>query len=595
MAELALAVVALTVTAIDEYQKTKKCCKLLTKSSKYIKIYLIDLEVQRAKFRTALQALLSRCVGDDHARLMAADQNHSSWDDEEVISSFVEQLAAVRKAFAGLVDLISDALTKVRKCLERFEGSDGNQTINAFKDGALLLSTNSSIESSLNTLKSRTDDLTSLVRSITERQPRTQPRKADWEGRRQVTRFQNVQHTATDLYEALGHACTKHTGHQVHLNLQPVLADPTQVKFTVAFSHLSLTPTPDENGVCPQSTWLTVESQLTGGIQSTVTVDEASVGQVQQSLKRAFDGEETTRKPLPQPKKLVKKKKVQFLNTSADEKGVDSVPPISPPPLSNLCTNSNFCNHLQKFVTRVKPSSAAIGYLELSGCSKHLIYIYSKSQTVRRAAAASPALQSLHKILQTAKSDVTQASALSIAHKIRLARQLGIAVLQFHATPWLHRSWSSKEVLVASSAETPDPENTSFATPEAYVSARIHGPHGPLARVNTDPSPIIVRNALLFRLGVMLLELAFGSPLSELTTDRDRQTTHPTNVEFVTADRLRKQVSAYMGPKYAEITRKCIHCDFGCDFDLNMSKLQVGFYCDVICELEKLEDRMKEF
>jgi hypothetical protein len=91
----------------------------------------------------------------------------------------------------------------------------------------------------------------------------------------------------------------------------------------------------------------------------------------------------------------------------------------------------------------------------------------------------------------------------------------------------------------------------------------------------------------------MLLELAFESPLNELTIERDRDHTHTGNTEYLTANPLSQEVSAKMGPRYAEVAMKCVQCDFGYGFDLEQSKLREGFYRDVIFELVKLEDGMK--
>jgi hypothetical protein len=48
-----------------------------------------------------------------------------------------------------------------------------------------------------------------------------------------------------------------------------------------------------------------------------------------------------------------------------------------------------------------------------------------------------------------------------------------------------------------------------------------------------------------------------------------------------------------MGPKYAEVVRKCIQCDFGYGDDLGETRLQEGFHQDVICRLEELEDTFR--
>lgn len=45
-----------------------------------------------------------------------------------------------------------------------------------------------------------------------------------------------------------------------------------------------------------------------------------------------------------------------------------------------------------------------------------------------------------------------------------------------------------------------------------------------------------------------------------------------------------------LGSTYGQIVRKCLTCDFGRGDDLNEPTLQVEFYKDVVCELERLEE-----
>ena len=593
---IVLALAPLVISCFEDYGEVAKFVKAFKKYTKLVKNHTSVLNIQQTIFLKANERLLGQCLNDvEEARRMLADRSHCGWSDEGICSLYVERLAGSRQAFEDSVALITSELATIKTTLSTFDvtGNEHSDDASSLKKKIKYAFKQSNIDVSLKNLTEKTRDFVSLVDLTGLSEQRTTLHKSSIKTRKQISRFSEVQENAFDLYQALGHACTKHTGHQAHLSLQPICADPTQVKFTIAFSQLSLTPSQDEQSPCSKSTWLTVESRLTGRIQSTIA-NEPMV-HTQQALKRALNEDDQAFTSPTCPKKLVKKR-VQILVPPTNNNVVKVMPHIPAPALTNLCTHSNFCNRLQKFVAESKPCSAAVGYLELSGSSKHLIYVDSKSQTVTRTQPATGTIKSLRKMLRAAKSDITQSSSFSVLHKIRLAHQLATAVLQFHATPWLRRSWSSDEVLISLTPMTTHyGDNGNRLSPEAYVSAQIHGPNGPLTRVATSPSPIVVRNLLLFRLGVMLLEIAYASPLSDMTIDRDRQTSDPVNTEYFTADRLCRQVSAHMGPKYAEITRKCIHCDFGCDFDLKLSKLQEGFHQDVICELEKLEERMKEW
>jgi len=78
-----------------------------------------------------------------------------------------------------------------------------------------------------------------------------------------------------------------------------------------------------------------------------------------------------------------------------------------------------------------------------------------------------------------------------------------------------------------------------------------------------------------------------------MTKESDKQSVDAGNAEYLTADRLSKRVSSHMGPRYAEVVKKCVHCYFASGNDLSQSKLQSEFFQDVVCELQKLEQRAK--
>lgn len=581
-----LAIVPLVISAFEDYRNTAACIRTFRNCSSILKTHLKTLRIQELIFRKAHERLLADCLDDDeHARQMLTDEAHPSWRDVEIAEEYVRRLGDARDAFEASIGLVSEALAAIRTKLGELEiPSDDSKHI---RKRIKLAFKNSNIETSLDTLTERTRDFVSLVDLTQSRPTKTSRNACPLHVRKQVSQFSRVKETADDLYQALGSACTKHTDHQAHLSLEPVCCNPAQIRFNIAFSQLSLEPSPLED----KSTWLTVESRMTGRLESTTT-GEGSLLQTQASLKRAlrdFDTEEAGADVDSKGKTKTKRKVLRFQCQNDESTKVKSDKKNISPPLINLCTNSNFCTHLQTFIGQTQPSSIAIGYLELSGFSKHLLYVDAKWQAVTRK--SKPGLISLYTVLQAPQQSTSPRSILSLGQKIRLAKRLATAILQFHTTPWIRNSISSRDVVVTSK----DGEDDNDASlPEAYVSAQIRGPHGPIVRAQTMPSPAIVRNQLLFGLGKMLLEIAYQRPLSDMVINRDVDSSHPGNTEYFTADRLSRQVSAHIGsPKYAEVTRKCVHCDFGCDFDLKQSKLQEGFYQDVVCELEKLEDRVR--
>lgn len=409
-----------------------------------------------------------------------------------------------------------------------------------------------------------------------------------------IEKFGAVKAAAGNLYKALGQACTIHLEHQAHLSLQPVHNDSSRVQFTLALRHTSVRRGSGE--VAPPSRlWLTVESVISSTLHSSTGFN--ILRELQPRQKRPRD-QQTSPSELqecstdPSISRKTTKKQVQFAPPEAVlsqpypcTKELDMLP--------NFCANENFCTQLQRVSRQpINGTASCVGYLELAGCSKHLIYLNSNTQSMMAVASSNPLIKLKDLFGDTYRS--TLPCAYLMQHeRIRIAKQLALAVLQFQATPWLEKSWNSQEILVSGL-------NTSSGSIEQgregpFLDVSIKGRHGPPIRSATLPSRTLIRNRLIFSLGVTMLELAYQKPLTELRKAEDVDQHEDQNTDYFTADRIRRQASAYLGPRYAEVARKCIQCDFGHGNDLNETRLQEGFYQDVICELEALERRFREF
>ena len=172
--------------------------------------------------------------------------------------------------------------------------------------------------------------------------------------------------------------------------------------------------------------------------------------------------------------------------------------------------------------------------------------------------------------------------------RLRLARQLASAVLQFHATPLLRSSWQSDDVVFFRQA------GSSLTSPHLNVqvgkSNSVDIISNPASKAITNDQ-VFIRNPYVFRLSVILIELAYQAPLRTLQEAQDlmngQQSKH---TDFFIAERLSKSMGTSLGTSYAKIVRKCLACDFGeGTTDLSDPGLQAVFYKDVVCELERLE------
>lgn len=610
---IVLAIAPLIISAFEDYKhiarsfEAFKCYSQkidLTSKALNVQAWIFRKEIERLAvcatiYMPALRSstllimstrLLSYCFDDEAlAQRMLADRNDSNWEEPQIASLYLERLGDSRSAFEDSIELINHELSRIRNTLAEFKSSAGTGS-KAIGKRIRYIFKESEIEKALATLKAKTQDLTTVVDLSIPQEFRSEVAMRNFAANTELGRFAIIQETAGDLYQALGHACTKHTYHQAHLCLEPVCCDTSQIRFAVAFSQLSLACSSNRSAT---STWLTVESSITGRIKS--MPGERSLTQTQRALKRAFSGDDRLvdskrRTDIDQcsVEEIEVNTKVETRTRLQQQERLAKVTTActtQTPLLVNLSTNSDFCDQLRKFINQSQPNGNAVGFLDSSGESKHLVYIDSKFQIVTQGLKTSWSSS-----LTTLQDAFAQSNmGFTMAQRISLARQLAKALLQFNTTPWLGNSWDSREVLIQAVANA---EEENFDS-RAFITAKMNGPHDPFARVELPPNSIVIRNRLIFSLGVILLELAFQKPLQELTTEQDRDRSHPEYTDYVTADRLSRQVSLHMGFTYAEVTRKCIHCDFGGGFDLRKSELRTGFYRDVVCELEKVEYRMK--
>ncbi|KAJ9606166.1 hypothetical protein H2200_009127 [Cladophialophora chaetospira] len=581
---IALAIVPLVISAFEHYEHVARYCRTFAKYSRRIKDSLRTLNVQEVIFRKANERILFHCVEEEHARQMLADVNHLSWQDVHIATLYIQRLGDSRSAIEDCIGLIAEELAVIRQKLDSL-GAGHEQSTKSLPKRICFAFKESNIQSAFSTLREKTQDLVTLVDLSEPRQAIKADKPTVGLPRKEIERFSRINQTAENLYQALGQACTKHTDHQAHLSLETVHSNSAQIRFTIAFSQLSLASTPELTNMSAKSAWLTVESSISGRVES--ATDAGSLARTQSSLKRALEEGQPESQPLKDCKAA--KRSVRFQEPVSQLDVVQQTPESrleSSPSLENLCTGSNFCDRLQKLISKTRPSNQAIGFLHMSGESKHLIYIDSKSQLIMQGQTSS-SLINLYTALK--EQQLHDSLGMSLSSRVGLARQFATAVLQFQSTAWLRDTWGSRKVLITQSGNNEGDDDGS----QAFISAQIDGPNGSLVRAQSIPSPVVVRNQLLFSLGVMLLELAFQKPLVEMIQESDVNWAHLGNTEYSTADRLSRQVGAHMGPRYAEVTRKCIHCYFASGNDLKQPKLQAEFYQDVVCELEMLERRVK--
>ena len=188
--------------------------------------------------------------------------------------------------------------------------------------------------------------------------------------------------------------------------------------------------------------------------------------------------------------------------------------------------------------------------------------------------------------------------------RLRHAKALTIAVLQFHKTPWMLKSMTSDNLFFYKTSQVA-PQRLQYSS-APYLNTTLTQKDLLGTFSSTEPSTSlanIVPNMLLFDLGILLLELAFNAPFKSL---RQRDTlllsmeatvtdlSETSVADYIVALRLADEVGISLGAGFASIVKKCLRCDFGCGNSLDIEALQIRLYEDVVCQLERLEEGFRK-
>ncbi|KAJ5224112.1 hypothetical protein N7468_008654 [Penicillium chermesinum] len=352
---------------------------------------------------------------------------------------------------------------------------------------------------------------------------------------REFKHFQVIQKAAYSLYDALGTACNKHTTHDVHLSLQPSFErSSSQVQFNVAFLQKSAS--------AMQEIWIKVESTI-----KSADTDSPSISTV-------------TSRRLPSFKR----------------------PTQYPEASSSSEVRKRVC-----FEERIGPDNPGQCILN-DRLQESRIYTYSGTfvSWLKEFYTGRPAKALVW------LSSIDPMQCMSQYRRIQLAKYLATAVLCYHATPWLNTAWRSDDVRFLGGPESLL-QKASCTLPYMVTSVQASSQ----SSSPSHPSELhyIVRNRVLFGLGVMFLELAYQTPLQKLRLpiDLERGQT-PELAEYFTARRVVDQSASMMGGRFKRMIKKCLYCDFGHDSDFTSPALQQAFYNDIIGGLEDLEEKFRE-
>lgn len=244
----------------------------------------------------------------------------------------------------------------------------------------------------------------------------------------------------------------------------------------------------------------------------------------------------------------------------------------------------DICKLFPTVLAQKNETKTCLGLLNNPGNQPiHLYILPHRSQRIQHQTVSL-------KQLIAEKEDQNTTNRILLLDRLCLAKKLAAAVLYFYSTPWLPTSWSSDDICFV------DMENTK--------RPRLTPPH---FNVTVTKSRCVAQLAshqdlseeVIFRLGVMLLEIARFSIIQELQPQENNandQGQHQER-EFLNISAARRlcRSETDMGMKYQEVVETLIEGRIGQHTNLNEPDTQAAFQREIVGKLDVLEQQLRDF
>ncbi len=243
----------------------------------------------------------------------------------------------------------------------------------------------------------------------------------------------------------------------------------------------------------------------------------------------------------------------------------------------NLCQAKDVCQHVFECGKEFHRSrqEGCVGYLRSTDNLTHqLLAAQDRESTAIQTRRRSPT--TLASILHQRKE-----VGISVNEQLRLALRLARSVLQYHSTPWWRVNWTLSDI---SYFDVDSELSVSLAT--LHIDAKLvpRGDGLDMTDVQKDVSTAAsddaraqmyfgIRNVTIYNLGAALLQIGRWESL---------------DAGDVVVIREKAAAPSRLGPRYDDLTAKCLYCDFGLGGDLNKPQLQGAVYENVVAELEQM-------
>ncbi|RDW87379.1 hypothetical protein BP5796_03073 [Coleophoma crateriformis] len=572
-----LAVLPLLGSVIKAYGLLYKTFKTFHHSSREFCRVRKQVDRQRHFFYNETHILIRPAIEDESMLVsMLEDASHSNWSSTELDVALRRLLGKNYDACLEIIEEIRGAIEELQQQIEclsdvesqRQRGESFKDTLGRIHSRLKITWDKSKFESSITALRSSINDLRCIREQANELQKvniqlkgRHKPSSQEYSDYRTIRRASEALHVAlaTVWSKTSNIPSTTASWHNVKLLADAKVDDGVYMNMVVlCYGHESATI----NRRQPNWTRVRVRSQMLDWVPLHQNTPPCS-GESRQ-----------------------KRRKVQFVDNSPTSK-ISVSTASSTMPLTPECSDTqlrqpddvsgkDLCSILSYGWPSPSTQSSSC-CLEFCDAGSQETFRHSFYPLIDEQRLQSQNSVSMSHVLCRPAEDL-----LTVVDQLKLARSLVAAVLKFYSTPWLGQYIALN--------------NLSFFGIESEISTWLQTLHfGTDFRgkdfVELDPSPMEglestsasfedakllygIRNPTLWSLGVILLQIGLWSKVDS-----------PDDVLKIR--KLSSQAPA-LGPRYQELTKRCLECDFGYGEDLSKPRLQQAVYENLVCELSDM-------
>ncbi|KAF0323089.1 hypothetical protein GQ607_009633 [Colletotrichum asianum] len=579
MAELALGVVGIVPLvggAIKAYKEVNRRLKLFRHSSREVKNVFKLVKIQRQIFSNECCLWLRFALEDgDIISEMASDPGHDGWKDPSLDESLRSRLKENYSVWVDIIAGISVTIHNLETDLTSFEESSDTKNSNRklkrslkrTKDGVKIAVKASDFESTIGKLRVCNNDLKRLREQIGEifrpsshcSIPSRASKRGDWAGLIRIRRASKALHEA--LVRAWNCGQPGHAGHVVKLFVEASKVDgEVRMNLAIVYRNRSmdlLHSTLVELEVRSQNLEWMDERKL---YRQLPPPDDEGVAPQKRRLKVVRFSETTVQRRMQNREGNA---------TITCERGATGGS-------CDLGSSKDICRELTQQLT-----ASCLGHIDVQSDEGFRHSFYPAKDGFCSGAPRSPSLSNDAVRMDEVLDDASR-NSFSTVNRLKLARSLVSAVLKFHSTPWLGDFWRLRDL---GFFQTSKDEEVSKALRTLHLGVEVFQKQlGSMEGVQTsaecsdkvsedDRLFCGIGNLTLHSLGVALLQI-----------DRWARV-EPGDILKVRKMALRP---SSLGPRYQEITQKCLRCDFGYGSDLMKPRLQEAVYENVVGTLEKM-------